>query len=121
MHKIFKQYNVKGIGTFINVLYLTAPILGIAMYFVNAMTFYTVAQSYIHKYASWVNLAVFLILLVCAMLVLVFIFYKFVYPSYYAFLNKQTYIHENPIQRDLKAIKEKLGIKDDNIANSTKS
>jgi hypothetical protein len=112
MNKFFKQYNIKGIGTFINVLYLTAPILGIAMYFVNAMTFYTVAQVYIHKYFPWVNLAVFLIFLVAAMLLLVFLFYKFVYPSYYAFLNKQTYIHDNPIQKDLKAIKEQLGIKD---------
>lgn len=101
MNGLFKQYNIKGIGTFINVLYLTAPILGIAMYFVNAMTFYTVANDTIHKYLPWMRLPIFLGLLIIAVLIMLFVFYKFIYPSYYSFLNKQTYIHDNPMQKDL--------------------
>ena len=108
--KSVKQYNLKGIGIFVNVFYLTAPLLGMVMYFVNAMTFYTVASPQIHKVFPWVNLVVFLAALIVSMVLLMVIFYMFVYPSYYAFLNKQTYIHENPMQEDLRKIKTKLGI-----------
>lgn len=107
-NKFFKQYNIKGIGTLINVLYMTAPMLGIVGYFVNFTTLYSVTA--IHKFVS---LPIFLGMMVVFVFVMLFLFYKFIYPSYYAFLNKQTYIHENPIQKDLKKIKEKLGINDE--------
>jgi len=113
VNKIFRQYNIKGIGTFINVLYLTAPMLGMVMYIINATTFYAVAFPYIHKYIAWLNLPIFLAFLILGILIMLLIFYKFVYPSYYAFLNKQTYMHQNPMQRDLDLIKKKLGIEDD--------
>jgi hypothetical protein len=111
--KLFKQYNIKGIGTFINVLYLTAPMLGIVMYIINATTFYAVAFPYIHKYVSWLSLPIFLLFLILGVLVLLLVFYKFIYPSYFSFLNRQTYIHDNPIQKDLAKIKKNLGIEDD--------
>jgi hypothetical protein len=112
MKNMFKQYNIKGIGTFINVLYLTAPILGIVMSIVNAITFYAVVNEYLHKIVPWLSLPLFIGLLMVGGLVLLLLFYKFIYPSYYAFLNKQTYIHENPMQRDLDLIKKKLGIEE---------
>lgn len=114
-NKLFKQYKIKGIGSFINVLYSTSPLLGIVMYIVNATTFYAVAFPYIHKYVSWLSLPIYLICLVVGVIVLLILFYKFVYPSYYAFLNKQTYMHDNPMQKDLDKIKKKLGIEDDEV------
>ena len=109
---MFRQYHVKGIGTFINVLYLTAPVMGIVMYFVNAMTFYAVANVNIHRLFPWMNLTLFIVSLVAMMLIALVLFYMFVYKSYYSFLNKQTYIHNNPMQKDLELIKKKLGIEE---------
>ena len=113
MNKLFHQHYIKGIGSFVNVLYLTSPLFGLAMYLVNASTFYAVISDKINKYAPWLSFPLFISLLIVSGLLLLFIFYKFVYPSYYAFLNRQTYIHQNPIQEDLKKIKEKLRIKDE--------
>ena len=113
MDKFLKQYNIKWIGTFINILYTTAPLLGILMYIINAMTFYAVASVYILEILPWFSLPVFIVLLVVGVIVLLFVFYKFIYPSYYAFINRQSYIHNNPIRKDLAKIKAHLGIKDE--------
>lgn len=113
MKNLLQQHNIKGIGMIISVLYLTSPLIGIGMYVVNAMTFYTVASYNIHKIFPWMNLFWFLLILAFTMIVLLLIFYVLVYASYQAFINKQAYIHNNPIEKDLKAIKKKLGIADD--------
>lgn len=113
LNKFLKQYNIKWIGTFINLLYTTAPMLGIVMYFINAITFYAVASPSIIKIFPWFNLPIFLIAIFSGVIILLLVFYKFIYPSYYAFINKQSYIHENPIQRDLALIKKHLGINDE--------
>ncbi len=111
--KLTKQYNIKGVGTFINVLYMTAPMLGIVMYIINAMTFYTVASEYIQKVIPWFTLPIFILTLVLGVILLLIFFYKFIYPNYYTFLNHQSYTHNNPIRKDLEMIKKHLGIQDD--------
>lgn len=110
MNKIFKQYNIKGVGTFINVLYTTAPMIGVIMYIVNAMTFYIVAKE---KYFPWLSLPLFIGIIIIGLAIVMFVFFKFVLPSYYSFINRQSYIHENPIRNDLTLIKKHLGIKDE--------
>jgi hypothetical protein len=102
--KLSKQYNVKWIGSFINVLYLTAPIIGIGTSALNAATFFAVVQFYIHQFASWVTFPMFFAALIICVLLLLLIFYKFIYPSYYTFLNKQTYIHNNPAMEKLEEL-----------------
>ena len=101
----------KLIGAFINVLYLTMPLFGILAYGISATTLYTVNINWIRSNISWLSIPIFFVLIVICCLILMYINYKYLYPSYYAFLNKQVYKHDNPIQQDLKLIKEKLGIK----------
>jgi uncharacterized membrane protein len=113
LKKIFKQHDIKGVGTFIHVLYMAAPMLGIVMYIINAVTFYTVAREHIINVLPWFSLGVFIIVLVVGVVVMLMIFYVFIYRSYYTFLNRQTYEHNNPIRKDLEMIKKRLGIKDD--------
>ncbi len=40
--------------------------------------------------------------------------YIWIYPAHIAFTTSQAYIHNNPMARDLKLIKERLGIEEDN-------
>ena len=104
MEKLFKQYNIKWIGTFINVLYLTSPILGMVMYMVNAITFYAVVNVYIHKYVSWFSLPIFLIFLIIGGLILLFAFYKIVYRGYYAFQNRQQFPEDGHLANLIRTI-----------------
>ena len=113
MDRLFKQYHIKGIGSFLNVLYLTSPLFGMGMYLIQTATFYAVVSDKIKTYAAWLSFPLFFSLIVIAGFILLFLFYKFVYPSYYAFLNRQTYIHQNPMQEDLAKIKKHLGITDE--------
>ena len=91
-------------------------------------TFYTVQQVNIHRFIRWMTFPWFILFVVLIGLLVLFVFYKFVYPSYYAFLNKQTYIHENPMQKDLAKIlkrqdkiMKKLGLEDDDPSGEDKS
>lgn len=103
----------KYLGAFINVLYLTMPLFGILAYGISAMTLYTVNMNWIKDYISWLSIPIFFALIVACCLLLMLINYKYLYPSYYEFLNRQVYKHNNPIQKDLELIKERLGIKDE--------
>ena len=110
-----KQYDIKWIGSFINVLYLTAPLISIGIGILNVATFFAVVQGYMHqtRLFEWVTFPIFFGFIVACGLLMIYLFYKFVYPSYYTFLNQQSYKHNNPIRKDLAEIKEKLGIKDE--------
>jgi hypothetical protein len=84
---------------------MTAPLIGVVGYAMGAITMYTVVLPYIKPILPWLTLPLFFLVLVGVGTVVLMLFYKFVYPSYYAFLNKQVYIHENPMQADLALIK----------------
>jgi hypothetical protein len=103
INKFFKQYNIRWIGLFINVLYLTTPIFGIGAYAMSAATMYaTVVIPYIKPMFPWFDFWVFAIfagVICCFMLLMV---WKFVYRGYFG----------NPIKQDVEKIKKHLGIKD---------
>lgn len=109
---IFKQHDIKFIGAFVNILYLTMPLFGIVAYSMSAVTLYTVTLPYTKPIMPWFNLYIFFSALIATCFIAMLIFYKFLYPSYLAFVNKQSYIHNNPIQKDLQKIKKKLGVED---------
>jgi predicted membrane protein len=111
--RLFKQHDIKFIGAFINILYLTMPLFGIVSYAMSAVTLYTVTLPYTKPIMPWFNLYIFFGILIGICFIAMFVFYKFLYPSYLAFVNKQSYIHNNPIQKDLQKIKIKLEIKDE--------
>ena len=107
---MFKQRNVGWIGAFIHVAYMTSPLLGIGAYAMSAITMYTVLLPYFKPVMPWMTAPVFFGLLFIICVILLALVYLFIYPSYMAFQNKQTYIHKNPMQEDLTAIKRRLGI-----------
>ncbi len=110
-----RQIKVPFVGTFINVLYLTMPLFGIIAYAITALTFYTVNLEWIGIHMPWMTVPVFIGLIIAFCSILMCLNYIFLYPSYYEFLNKQVYKHGNPIQEDLSAIREKLGIPRDEV------
>lgn len=59
---------------------------------------------------SWLHFWLFLVILMAFQLIIMFLHYKFIYPSIVAFGNEQAWKHDNPIRRDLDKIKKKLEI-----------
>lgn len=59
-----RQVKVPYVGAFINVLYLTMPLLGILSYAISTLTFYTVNLVWISEHIGWMSLPVFLGMLV---------------------------------------------------------
>ena len=110
---IFKQHDIKFVGAFVNILYLTMPLFGIVAYAMSAVTLYTVTLPYTKPLMPWFNLYIFFGILIVVCFIAMFIFYKLMYPSYLAFVNKKSYIHNNPIRKDLEKIKKKLEIIDE--------
>jgi hypothetical protein len=124
LNHLSKQYNIRWLGTFINLLYMTSPLLGIMMSIVNSITFYAVIYVYLHRYVPWFSFPVFFVTLVAVGFVIIFCFWKFVYPAYYAFLNKQTLTNKIDerlchIEADNQLIKKHLGIIDDKDTSKT--
>jgi hypothetical protein len=109
---ILKQYNVGRIGAFIHVLYLTMPLFGAISYTMSAVTMYTVLLPYLKPVTPWLSAPLFFGICIILAVTTIFCFYKFVYPSYMTFQNKQEYSHNSLLAKDLAKIKEKLGIND---------
>jgi hypothetical protein len=82
-------------------------------YIMNAATLYAVTLPYTRDVMPWLTMPVFFGIVLLLGSAGLFVFYKFVFPSYYEFVTKQQYIHENPMQKDLALIKKKLGIEED--------
>lgn len=115
--KLFKQRNIRWIGPFIDVLYLTMPLFGMISYCMMAITMYAVVRGYLLAALPWIKIWMFFLFLVVTCLCLLLIVYKFIYPSYFTFRNKQEYLHNNLLRqhlerqdKELKKIKDKLGV-----------
>lgn len=109
---VLKQYNVGKVGAFIHVLYLTMPLFGALSYTMSAVTMYTVLLPYIKPIVPWLSAPLFFGTCIILCGTMLFCFYKFVYPSYMTFQNRQEYSHNSLIKQDLDKIKKKLGIND---------
>jgi hypothetical protein len=105
---LFKQHRIKGIGAVIGVFYLVAPLIGFFGYAMTAITMYTVVLPYTRQYIPWLTFQLFALIGAILLATGMLLFYKFVYPSYYAFLMKQQYIHQNPMQEDMQTVKREL-------------
>ena len=119
-NRFMKQHDVKWLrwlGTFMIALFLTSPVLGTMVSLMECGTFYGVQKNNIHKLIPWMSFPVFLIVALLFGLFVIYIFYTIVYPVYQAAVNRQAYIHRNPVEKDLtklkidnELIKRKLGI-----------
>ena len=112
-NSLFRQYDIKWLGTFINLFYMSLPLVGIATNVMEAGTFYGVQKANIHHFAPWLSFQLFMGIVIFVVILIEVGFYLFIYKAYQSFVNHQAYIHNNPVQKDLALIKKHLGIKDE--------
>lgn len=103
-----KQFNLKRLGIFIYLVYLTAPLIGVMMAVVNSITFYAVVYPYIHQYVKWFNFGCFIACAIVAGLLCILFFYIFMLKGYLEYLNRNTLT--KMIEDRLGKIEDKLGI-----------
>ena len=65
-------------------------------------------NEYIRLWLPWFNAYHLFGIMVILLLVIMFLFHRFILPSYYAFQMQQSYKHRNPVTQDLVEIKERL-------------
>jgi len=112
LKKLLAQHNIKWIGSFFHVLYLTMPMFGLVAYSMSAMTLYTVGFPYVKDSIPWLSLPVYFgfILITCVCILLVF--NSIVNKSYLSAHNQQTETELDKVVADLDKIKKHLGIKE---------
>jgi len=112
--KITKQYVLgTSIGGLKEIAMMAAFYITILNFIqIAIVAYWTTLREFILQAAPWFTLPIyFLFLIVLAALGMVFE-YKVMYPSWYAFRNKQEYEHQSPIKKDLEKIKKQLGIEE---------
>ncbi len=86
------------------------------VFYVSILTFINIAiatwnttlRAFFFQYADWITFWMYLAFLLTLIALAMLLEYTLVVPSTYIFLNKQTYIHQNPIVSDLEYIKRML-------------
>lgn len=80
-----------------------------SMFIFNFFTFINTCAIMYHTFLhEYVSLAVGIILMFAGALLWWLAYYAIVYPSMIRFTNRQQYLHDSPIQKDLEEIKEML-------------
>jgi hypothetical protein len=106
---LLKQHNIPWIGGLKDILTMVAFYMSMINFGLIILTSYEVTLGkYIKTYLPWFNILYFYLLMFIILGLAMLFEYKFIYPSLYAFRNKQEYSHQNLLRGDLKEIKERL-------------
>lgn len=105
-----KQYNVgPWPGAVMDLYSRTGVFINVVSNIMLAATFYaTGGRAFLQLYFPWMNFWVFLALLISSYLTAMVLYYVFIMPSSLSFVNRQWYMHKNPVQKDLDEIKKEL-------------
>lgn len=113
--KIMKQHEIPWIGALKDLYSMTSVYFAALNLLLIAITaFATVIGPLLHTpgafiiYAPWMNIYLFIGCLAVLVLLAMALEYKYIYPSYFAFRNKQEYEHQNLIRGDIKLLMERL-------------
>lgn len=101
---ITKQYNLPFIGGFLHVVYQTLPLFSIVSNVLTASTFYKVWEDGLKSWFSWMSLPIFLAIVMFIALIAVVVVYKFIYKSYFGFLNNQQFQKDHPLIEEVRKV-----------------
>jgi type I restriction-modification system DNA methylase subunit len=109
-YSIIKQYNFGPlIGGIKDIAQYTAFYVTIINFILIAVTAYnTTLRDWILKELPWFSFPIFIVTLVVLVGIAMILEFKFVYPSIWAFRNKQEYTHTSLLRKDLKEVLDRL-------------
>lgn len=103
-----KQRNIKGLGAFVESLYTTLPILAVINFISIATILYASVREPLLAYVPWMQLWVFLLILVGITGLTMIGIYLFVLPSIWTFRGKQMFGYESHVTDKLNKILQRL-------------
>ena len=110
LRRLTKQYNLgPWLGGLKDLASRAIFYLSLLNFVQISATFYylTLRPNYL-QYISWLNFWTYFGTLTFLVLIVMILEYKFIIPSMYTFLNRQEYLHQNLLKKDLKEILDKL-------------
>ena len=103
-----KQRHIPGIGALVDSLFSCLPFISFINFVFIAIVTYSEIHPYLKTNIPWMQMWSFLLLLTAATLILMFVVYKFVLPSLWAFRGQQMFGFESKVLDELRVIKDKL-------------
>lgn len=104
-----KQKNVKRVGAIFESAFTVLPILSIINYLSISTVLYASIREYLLVWVPWMQLWVFILMLMALGLVLMVVTYKWVLPSIWTFRGKQMFSHDSEVIDKLDGIEQRLG------------
>ena len=104
---IKQKYTGQVIGGVIDSISRAAIILNGIMLISNLLILYSTTVS---KYTPWISFQVYSICLSVAILIILYVAWRYILPSAYGFYNHQVWNHDNPMVRAIEAIFKFFGI-----------
>ena len=106
---IARQVPIRWIGTFRQLFGGASTWITLAVLAFTAITAWnTPTAMIIREYIPWLNLGVFMSIIVLVMVVAVWVEHKFVQPAIMLYWNKMHFTHGNPQQKQLDRIEKKI-------------
>ncbi|MBU1067413.1 hypothetical protein KKE60_06470 [Patescibacteria group bacterium] len=108
--KFKRQYNLgPGLGAFKDLASRTMIYVSVLSFTqISATFYYTTFKPSITQLVPWMSFGLYFIVLIVLVLLIMLIEYKFIVPSSFTFQNKQEYLHENLIRKDIRELTKKL-------------
>ena len=115
MGKIKKQYVFPWIGGLKDIWSMTSVYFSAINLLLISVTAYYTTISPLFKtpgafaiYTPWLSIYIFVGGMFALVLIAMVLEYKFIYPSYFTFRNKQEYEHQNLLRGDIKLLADRL-------------
>jgi len=104
-----KQYQIKPIGRFIQLVYQTMPLVSIMIQILTVATAYGVWRTSILSVFTWLSLPIFIVIVVICGLILMWINHVFIYQGFYHHQNQQQFPEDGQVANMIrKIIREEL-------------
>jgi len=103
---MLRQRRVPFLGEIMDALYTSLPILSIINFLSITVSLYITSKPYIDQYLPWLNIGLFFLILFLVSIIFMFIVYKFIIPSLWAFRGEQMSGQNGKLDEILKEIKE---------------
>jgi hypothetical protein len=105
---MIKQKNIPWLGGFIEALFNALPFLSIINFLSIIVVLYENTKVWLVHYMPWLNLWSFVAIMTIVVLLMIYLVYKYVLSSLWAFRGKQMFQNENDIIERLDRIEKML-------------
>ncbi len=102
---MLRQRRIPLLGEIMDALYTSLPILSIINFLSITISLYITSKVYLEQYVPWLDIWLFLLILLLISIIFMLLVYKFVLPSLWAFRGEQMSGQNEKLDEILKELK----------------